>query len=153
MDNKMININFNDKDLINCQNKFNELCEDYYPEIKSWDHNELHAMCSDIPPYIWKKFLLHERVREWFEDEQTIELRKKTNLLIRNAERNNTAQQATLNNLLTQLSKQKSNENKTIIIYNCFVPLTKDEEVNPNVTKISNIPNSIKDAIQIIQKK
>lgn len=152
-DNRMLDINFVDKDMQLCLEKFNELCTTYYPDIKEWDHNELHAMCREIPPYKWRRFLLQEKVKEWYRDEQNIELRKKAAHLIKNAEKNNTAQQATLNNILTQLNKQENNDNKTLIIYNCFTPLSKDEEENPNVNKIQDIPDSIKDAIQIIKKR
>lgn len=152
-ENKMLDITFIDKDMQECLDKFNELCISYYPDIKSWDHNDLHAMARSIAPYKWRKFLLQDKVRDWFKEEQLIELRKKANNLIKTAEKNNTAQQQTLNNILTQLNKQDTSENKTLIIYNCFTPLSKEEEENDNITKIHNIPDGIKNAINEVKSK
>ena len=64
-----------------------------------------------------------------------------------------TAQQQTLNNILTQLNKQDTSENKTLIIYNCFTPLSKEEDENDNITKIHNIPDGIKNAINEVKSK
>lgn len=135
-----------------CEEAYNMLCIGAYPEIKQYTHMELHALHPQISPAEWKKFLLHEKVREWFKDEQSLDIRQKVNRLIATADKNNSAQQQTLTSLLTSLSKEDSKENKTLIIYNCFVPLTKDEQENENVTKIRDIPNGIKNAIQTIDE-
>ena len=152
--NKYIDINFTEEPYAKCEQEFNSLCELYYPEIKQWTHIELRAVSKDkdISTTDWKRFLLHEKVREWFNEEQQLDIRQKTNKLLMSADKNNTAQNQTLNALLTTLSKSETKESKTIIIYNCFTPLTKDEEVNKNVTKINDIPNGIKNAIQTIDK-
>lgn len=152
--NEMLHINFEDENMKKCLRVFNALCENYYPDIKQWDHVELSQMSQmlneNIPPFIWRNFLLNDKVKEWYDEEQAVEIRKKINILLSKADTNNTAQQQTLNNLLTQSSKSKQSENKTIIIYNCFVPLSEDEKENPNVKKINSIPDAISNAIQDI---
>ena len=149
---KYIDINFIEEPYKTCEEHFNMLCTQYYPDIKQFSHVELNMYDTSISPADWRKFLLHEKVREWFKEEQTIDMRQKVNKLIANADKNNTAQQQTLNSLLNAMSKEDTKENKTLIIYNCFVPLTKDEQENENVTKIRDIPNGIKNAIQNIDE-
>lgn len=152
--NEMLHIQFKDESLKHCLRVFNKLCETYYPDIKQWDHVELaqmsRALNENIPPFLWRNFLLHEKVREWYKEEQAVEMRKKINILLSKADTNNTAQQQTLNSLLTQANKAEQTDNKTIIIYNCFVPLSEDEKENPNVRKLNRIPDAISNAIQDI---
>lgn len=148
--NKYIDINFQEEPYKSCEEAFNLLCQTMYPDIKQYTHIELHALCNTISTSDWKKFLLHEKVKEWFFEEQQLDIRQKTNKLIMSADKNSTAQNQTLTSLLNTLSKNETKDNKVIIIYNCFTPLTEDEKVNKNVTKINDIPNGIKNAIQII---
>ena len=98
--NLYMDIGFKEEPYKKCEESYNMLCQTFYPDIKQYTHIELNGLDSNISPAEWKKFLLHEKVREWFKDEQTLEIRQKTNKLIATAEKNNTAQQQTLNSLL-----------------------------------------------------
>ena len=80
-------------------------------------------------------------------------VKTKVNKLINNLDNGtqSTGTAQTLSQLLSQLNKTKTNNNKTIIIYT-FIPLTKQEEENPNINVSDTIPNSIANAIQTIDR-
>lgn len=149
----MMEINFGqDDELNNCQLKFNQLCDTNYPEILEYDHYELYLR-TKIAPTIWKRFLLNEQVTAWYQEEQMLTLRKKATQMIKLVgDTNSTAQVQGLTAILQQINKTGTIKEKSdIIIYN-FIPLTKDEEMNKNVNKLSSIPNQIRNALQNIQR-
>lgn len=152
---KFIDIKFDDEELNECVDAFNYMCSEkrMYPNILSYDHYTLFLNHNTIGPTIWKKFLSNEQIIEWYEQETNIAIRTKTNKLINNLDNGtqSTGTAQTLSQLLSQLNKTKTNNNKTIIIYT-FIPLTKQEEENPNINVSDTIPNSIANAIQTIDR-
>ena len=131
--------------------EFNRLChEGYYPEILSWSHYDLYLKTMNITPQQWKEFRLNPKIKQWFEEEEELQLRTTvTRLIQETGDSRSTAQSQTLNALLAQLNRIDQHQATTKIIYN-FVPLTEFEKENPNVNILSYIPSEIRGAIQVI---
>lgn len=150
---EFINITFTDpteKHLNDCVKAFNELCEcGQYPKILQYTHYQLAEMSSCPDVNAWKQFLLHPKIKEWYQSERLINLNSQIQKLIDEAgSSHSTAAAQTLNTLLAQQKQmEEAQQNKTIIVYN-FVPLTPEEEGNPNINVVQNIPDGIRRAIR-----
>jgi hypothetical protein len=133
--------------------EFNKLCEcGEYPKLLRYTHYEL-AQHSDLPDTkIWKRFLLHPKIKEWYQNERQIQLNSRIQQLMDEAGTSkSTAAAQTLNTLLQQQKlMEESSQNKTIIVYN-FIPLTEAEKGNPNINVLQTIPEGIKGAIRNIK--
>lgn len=153
MNNDVMDLEFDDEELQECVNTFNEIAETQYPDILTYNHVDLYtASYKRISPTIWKKFLLNEKVLDWYEQERTITINNKVNKMINDLTKSNsTAQVQGLNTLLAQVNRDEVKESNEIIIYN-FIPLNEEEEKNPNVNISKNIPRQIRDAIQTINR-
>lgn len=150
----ILDIEFDDEELNECVRVYNEIAETCYPDILEFTHMELYtASHKRISPTMWKKFLLNEKILDWYDEERKIQINNKANKMIKQlGTTNSTAQVQGLNTLLNQINRQDDEkESNEIIIYN-FIPLNKEEEQNPNVNIIKNVPNQIRNAIQTINK-
>lgn len=153
---EFLNIKFTEKDeleLNEAVKAFNTMCEcGEYPKLLRYTHYEL-AQYSELPdPRIWKRFLLHPKIKEWYQSERQINLNSKIQQLMDEAGTSkSTAAAQTLNTLLQQQKlMEESSQNKTIIVYN-FIPLTDEEKGNPNINVLQTIPEGIKSAIRHIK--
>lgn len=138
-----------------CIDAFNELCDKgLYPDVLDYSPFELYnATRGKISISTWKEFLLDPVITNWYSTERTLMLRQQVNKLIKEAGTSkSTASAQTLTTLLKQLNETESqNTGDTKFVYT-FVPITQQERKNPIINVDENIPNSIRDAIQIIQR-
>lgn len=133
-----------------CVTAFNELCEcGQYPKILQYTHYQLAENSSFPDVNAWKQFLLHPKIKEWYQSERLINLNSQIQKLMDEAgTSHSTAAAQTLNTLLAQQKQmEESTQNKTIIVYN-FVPLTEEEEGDPNINVLQDIPDGIRRAIR-----
>jgi len=147
-----IQLSSNEQHLQHLVDEFNRLCieEAHYPDILSWDHYELFLRSNGTTPQEWKNFRLNPKVKQWYDEEQDLQLRSKLmKLLGEMGDAKSTGQAQTLSALLKQVSDRDKVDTSTKYIYS-FVPLTIDEEKNPNINILDSIPPEIADAIQTI---
>jgi hypothetical protein len=132
---------------------FNRLClEGNYPEILSWNHYDLHknSILENSTPQLWKIFLVHPKIKQWYSEEQDLQLRITFSKILQDiTDGKSTGQAQTISAILNQLNKTDKQESQNFFIYQ-FVPLTEFEKENPNVKILENVPNEIRDAIQVI---
>lgn len=150
----ILDIEFEDEELQECVLVYNEIAETLYPDILQLNHVELYLQSAKrISPTIWKKFLLNEKIQDWYAQERKIIMGNKVDKMINEIGKNHsTAQMQGLSTLLGQINRDEGNrESNEIIIYN-FIPLTEEEAKNPNVKILQNVPNQIRNAIQTINK-
>lgn len=150
----ILDIEFEDEILQECARVYNEIAETQYPDILEFTHMDLYIHSHKrISPSVWKKFLLHEKVLDWYDEERRIQINNKANKLIKQiGTSNSTAQAQGLTTLLNQINRQDdSKESNQFIIYN-FIPLNQEEAKNPNVNTVQSVPNQIRNAIQSINK-
>lgn len=152
---EFLEVKFTEKDELEINEAvkaFNEMCEcGEYPRLLQYTHYQL-AQKSNLPDTrLWKRFLLHPKIKEWYQSERQINLNAKIQQLMDEAGYSkSTAQAQTLNTLLAQQKLLEDNaQNKTIIVYN-FIPLTEEEKGNPNINVLHTIPEGIKNAIKYV---
>ena len=151
---QILDIEFEDETLQECVRIYNEIADTQYPDILEYTHMDLYiASHKRISPTIWKKFLLNEKILDWYDEERRIQINNKANKMIKKlGDTNSTAQVQGLNTLLAQINRQSDEkESNEIIVYN-FIPLNPEEGKNPNVNILKNVPNQIRNAIQTINK-
>lgn len=144
----------NEKEHLNeCVKKFNELCEQgMYPSILEWTPFELFMKSPGVSTSKWKEFLLEPTIVNWYASERKLLLQSQVNKLIREAGTSrSTASAQALGTLLKQLNETETTDSSTIFVYT-FVPLTEQERKAPNVNVNNNIPDSIKNSVQIIKR-
>lgn len=149
-----IQLNTNEQHLQHLIDEFNRLCtEGNYPSILSWDHYTLFVKSNGTTPQEWKEFRLNPKIKQWYEDEQNLQLQSSLMKLLQEVgDGRSTGQAQTISAMLNQLNKLEKQESTVKYIYS-FVPLTKEEALNPDVRILQDIPTEIRDAIQVIQTR
>lgn len=150
-ENEYMNYAFTEMDLLMTQRVFNEICDRYYSDILSFGPEELARKSNariTIPK--WKNFLLNPLVKKWYDEEREVRLRSEANKMSLNiSSENSPAKQQAFTTIMNMLNKrdEKQETNEQIIIY-MHVPLTKEEEENPNIKKVKyeDIPTQISNA-------
>lgn len=153
---QMMRLNFTKQEerFIPLQEEFNNIAKSYYPDILGWNHYDLHIKCIKewSSPQVWKEFLMNPKVKQWYDEEQILQIRTSVMKLLQDigsSEGKSTGQAQALSTMLSQLNKSERIDTTTKYIYN-FIPLTELEKDNPNVRILKFIPDEIRNAVQII---
>lgn len=144
----MMDVKTDDIELKRCIDAFNYLADANYPEILEWAPTDFYLKSGkQISINSWRRFLLDNKIQQWYAEEEQIILRQKRAKLISKLDINTSPAQSTaLNSLLQEQKRRGEDENKTIIIYS-FVDLNKAEKENPLIEKPNTIPKSIKKSL------
>lgn len=152
----MMNIKFgsNEKKFKAMQDTFNEMADEYYPDILEFNHYELWAHSGKkFTPFDWKEFRLEQRVDDWYSSELYVIVQNRATQLLRTAGKNKSVGESqALTQVMNFLDKNKKTaKQETKFIYS-FVPLNIQEEGAENVKILENVPVEIADAITSISR-
>lgn len=134
-----------------CVEEFDKLCETQYPKVLEYNHYTLSQRTGVNSPNMWKRFLLHPKVKEWFNSEKAILLNTEIQRLMSQAgDSHSTASVQALNALIAQQKiLEDQQEQKTIIVYN-FIPITDEERKSGIINEVKSVPSGIRRAIRYI---
>lgn len=133
---------------------YNSMYTLQYPQILAMNHFELYQLSGRLHTVQdWKNFLMEPRLQNYFNDEQDLLVRNKISKLLSGiGDNNSTAQAQGLRDLMNQQKeKENSRNDETKFIYT-FIPLSEQEEQNPNVNILQSIPDVIKEALYDIRQ-
>lgn len=151
----LMNIKWRDRQPDIMYQEMEEILEEMYeknPMILASDHYELWISSKRMfSPEDWKQFRMDIRVDAWYDLEMKLAIKSsawKTLQRISKEGNKSTADVQALNQLLSQIDKNKDDiiGNK-IFVYN-FVPLNVNEEQAPNVRILEAVPEQIENAIK-----
>lgn len=141
-----------ESDIRQCVIVFNNSFKEKPKETLAKTYYQLWELDKAIDLYTWRAFYTDARVQKFYEKEFTLSLNaKKQALLQQMGENKSVATNQALTSILKYLEVEEVDPNDNKIFIYSFIPLNEQERNAKNVRILNNIPENLKDAIQIIE--